>query len=525
MIARVHFAVPPCFVGLLAATPAQRPADLAERVAAIEYIDVHDLMYGRDAAAFEELARRWTRDEVRSLVDDADPRVRAIALVVLHEQIGPKAVPVLARFVDDGGQAPPDLDRFSQPVTGLSGDRPARRLRPQTVGGIASTLLSQYLATPLLEQYVGPDRMIGPATLRAATDEYMRTRFLRPHCLVWWRAALSRASGGTMPTAAERVPRIQAVRRELERVPAPERHWYLLSLANNWSQTGREALATLPELLAAARALGPDALLDLLAGIAPADRATADPTVDPDLTAARNGPFGWESLARFVLRHGGELIPADRLPRWLELARLHVEKRSGGIGGGNYGIDSADWYLTAAALDPARAREHFAAGLAAIPRELSVYQSERGRIVLADAARSGDEGRQRAVRWFWSEWPQADFVQALARPEHAGLLWTLLADARLDRLGWGVVLELARACNAHCGPPPPFPDEELRAIQHPIGVRFEQFHPGDPQAPRLIGLGVSIADARARHPDETARLEQTIAGLRARMRELARRGR
>jgi len=373
---------------------------------------------------------------------------------------------------------------------------------------------------PLLEAQLGPERQLRVPQYRAAYAEYLRQRHDRSHCLAWTKVAVQRATGCMMPTPAERLPRIAEVRRQIDALPAPERHWYLLSLANDWSISGREALATEAELIAAAQALGPDAILRVLRGVGPADSAPAGTEIDPDLTAKRHGVFAWEPLARFLLRHGGKLIPPERCGEWVEIGRLHVEHLSGSLGMGHYGITSADWFLTAAQLQPERANEHIETGLATIPRDLGVYQIERGRLELAEFARR-DDGLLRAVEWFYGDWPQQSFVEALAVPEHARLLWALVADERFDGLPWGMVPEFARAANAHAIGAVPFSDDTLRDLWHPLGVRFGDFHRQGAEAPKLVGLGVSVAAAEAQHPEATARLGRQIAAMRDRLRELA----
>ena len=94
-------------------------------------------------------------------------------------------------------------------------------------------------------------------------------------------------------------------------------------------------------------------------------------------------------------------------------------------------------------------------------------------------------------------------------------------DARFDGLPWGLIPDVARACNAHVPDDEPFPFEELRELQHPNGIGFGDFHRGDPRATRLVGLGLTVAEARAKFPAETAQLERAIGALRERMRELA----
>jgi hypothetical protein len=355
---------------------------------------------------------------------------------------------------------------------------------------------------------------------RTAYADYVRTRQPRPHCIVWTKVAMLRAGGGIMPTPAERLPRIAALRRQIDAIPAPERHWYLLALATDWYVPGREALATEAELVAAAQALGPDAVFTVLRGYGPADTAPAGSTIDPDLTAVRQSPFAWQPLALFLLRHGERVIPAARCDEWLAVRDLHHEHVSGGLGVDNYGITSADWFRVAAVLQPERAREHLDAGWAAMTPDHGHYQVERGRLALVESARD-EAGFARAVEWFYGEWPQPDFVAALARPEHARLLWTLLADERFDGLPWGLIPDVARACNAHVPDDEPFPFEELRELRHPNGIGFGDFHRGDPGATRLVGRGLTVAEARAKFPAETAQLEQAIGALRDRMRELA----
>ena len=96
-------------IGLLAACAtllgAQQPADLCARIAAVDHVQPDGIMYARGTAQFEEMARDWTEEQVRALVADENPKVRAVALIVLHEQLGHRAMPTLLQFLDDQGPA------------------------------------------------------------------------------------------------------------------------------------------------------------------------------------------------------------------------------------------------------------------------------------------------------------------------------------------------------------------------------------------------------------------------------------
>tara|TARA_R110002072_G_scaffold186086_2_gene342985 strand:+ start:1000 stop:2568 length:1569 start_codon:yes stop_codon:yes gene_type:complete len=504
------------FAVLSVAVNAQRPADI-ERLDAIDHLSPFELSRGRRGTpVMEALAADWSTEQVLDLVRDDDPKVRAIALVLLHEQLGPRALPMIAKLFDDRDAAPPrrEFNLAARPITIMANpgasipkQREEYKDHPQTVGSVALGLVAPYLSTALQERHQQRRGYLGEASIRGAFAEYMQTRHDRANCLVWLRVATQRAAGGIEPTPPERLSKLAAVRQRIDSVPTPDRHWYLLSLANDWSLTGSKHLATEQELVAAARALGPSELLRMLRGFGPADGAK-DPGVDPDLTAVRGGVFAWQPIAQFVIGHGAELFPVDRCDEFLQVAAEHVRFRSGGLGVGHYGIDSAGWYLAAADLQPERAAAHIAAGFATIPAELThhTYRLERGHLAAGAWARLGDAGQRLAIDWFYTEGPYEQFINELASSDRAAWLWALVLDARFEKCGWGTLDAMARACNACVSAPAPFSPEELRRARHPMGRGYE----------------AKEADALARWPAETEDLQRVLSEWRLRLLELAR---
>src|SRR5262249_45158453 len=142
---------------------------------------------------------------------------------------------------------------------------------PQAVGRVATELVNWWL------------RAAGSNA--ADFHSYWDARKDRAYCASWFAARLLRITGAITPFREERAKEVQALRKEIDRLPQLERDWILVYLASNQynglDATGRGHLVKHEELLLVAKRLGPDRLMGLLQGKAISD----DPDLSPDSKA------------------------------------------------------------------------------------------------------------------------------------------------------------------------------------------------------------------------------------------------
>jgi hypothetical protein len=524
-------------------------AETREHAAAIEHLT--GWMYGRDEAVLEIAANAPTR-HVEALLEDPEGRVRAVALVVLYEQLGHRALPTIARYFRDDAEAPPF--RMPHAVAWTSAGEASRSFQdqPQQVGQIAQGLVLGYLPNELTGRYVDLSLTIDARVVERAFADYLATRHERAWSWPRIHVLAKRLSGGQQPTATEQLPRLAELRAAIDAAPMPARPWYLLGLARNWELGGaNEHLVGEDDAVEALRALEVEDLLRFLGGYGPADveglgpsGTDADPvgrdavgrdpvgrdavdgdsvdgdsmdgdSVDPDLTAARRGPYPWVAVASFAVDQGDAWLPAERLDAWIALAERHfaVIHQGGRIGLGQDSLVLAGWWITAARLAPERKAEFLARGFDVIPSDQAwmFLQPQRGRLAFAAATMLGEPGIERATRWFFDERPMSPFFDDLGRPEGRVLLRTILEDPRLDRTTPTVMRGLALACNAQAAGDegePPFGPREPWDLSHPLGIDHYSNAP---------------EEAAEAWPEQSKALEATMTEWRARMREFAQR--
>jgi hypothetical protein len=509
-------------------------AETREHAAAIEHLT--GWMYGRDEAVLEIAANAPTR-HVEALLEDPEGRVRAVALAVLHEQLGHRALPTAARFLADEAAAPPQRMPFAVAWSGSVPAKPAFKELPQQVGQIAQGIVDGYLPNSLTERYLDRSLFLDARVVERAFADYLATRHERAWSWPRIHVLAKRLSGGQQPTAPERIPRLAELREAIDEAPMPARAWYLLGLARDWELGGaNQHLVPEADAVEALRGLEVEDLLRFLGGYGPADVGSLGPSgtdaepsgrdpvdgdpidgdpVDPDLTAARRGPYPWVPVASFAVDHGEAWLPPKRLDAWIALAEQHfaVTHQGGRIGLGQDSLVLAGWWITAARLAPERAAEFLERGFDAIPSDEAwmFHQPQRGRLAFAAATMLGEAGTERATRWFFDERPMSPFFDDLGRPEGRVLLRTILEDPRLDRTTPTVMRGLALACNAQAAgdeSEPPFGPREPWDLSHPLGIDHYSNAP---------------EEAAEAWPEQSKALEATMTEWRARMREFAQR--
>ena len=281
--------------GLHAETTGEAYQGLAQ---GISYLTYGDFLWQRTPSYFKddpELKSSWEHleqamavktdlVELTALADHPEPKVRTLAMMRLYNMEDPEAFRLIYSRVKDGAETFPDRSFLTQ-IAGT--DRMQLESAPQTVGKVARLMLEQvgFPRFPLI--------WLGDPATRGSNEEWIG----------WYEYLYRRATGRTIPIPKERVPKMAAVRRKIDALPPATRSWILLAIGtidlyhNDETTPERqiELFATEEELIAAAKQLGPDALLAFLRD--GTRRGFRDPKRD-DPSQGKD----------FILTHGGRLF-------------------------------------------------------------------------------------------------------------------------------------------------------------------------------------------------------------------------
>ena len=240
------FARNSCILLVLAAPAlADRPRSVAQRdfermAAAMPYLSLNAALYGyrgphrqvrdpaRRKAHWRILAqakdRKYATDALVGLLEHSDPKVRTLAAVALFDRDDPSLLPAIAALCSDrartfGGYSPISMSlaagspRFPEPE---------RVHRPMTVARVAGLMVEFYTSRAAVR--------IDWRRAEEQVADYWERRRHRAHCIGWYRVQLARAGQESSPTRKDRIPRIRALRRRIDRLPLAERAWVLLML-------------------------------------------------------------------------------------------------------------------------------------------------------------------------------------------------------------------------------------------------------------------------------------------------------
>jgi hypothetical protein len=361
-----------------------------------------------------------------TLLRHSDPKVRTLAMAALFDREERRYLPDIASLANDTSITFPAI---VPPVHKIA-RRPARPpdwwkawSRQQTVAKIARMFA-----------------LIGAAPLRSqhgALDS--------PAAWVFFR--LQRATQGQSPIDPARIPKIQAIRREVEALPQPERAWTFLLLRWAPMPTHCEGPSTLilsRDLAADLKTVNREDLLRLLCK----EKISDDPAIQS----------GNNDMCLFVLEHAQELLrPADA--EWLlereQWERNHLQK------GNAWPLISPWWAIAAANLNPGTAANVLKA---AWSRFGHVHgQSDRGLLAQALWRTAGKTEMRQVVDWFYDDTAlkglsdgRSAFWGQLSKTPQAGdveLVRALVADRRLDRLEFRDLQELIYAANRFTNTP------------------------------------------------------------------------
>lgn len=474
------------------AAPAPPSIESAEIVAArlrfeqtakeIQFLDISAFLYNRWNllwGAADYAAAQSSQAKLRAIVGgteaDAtlvaltkhpDAKVRTLALAALFDRENPHLLPHIYELAGDKAPTFPGHSALSKSWLAMTGIGPPTE--SQTVGDIAGKMLGFYMSA------AGYSYGFGESDDKRGFLTYWAPRKNRAWCASWFQAQLARATQGTSPLPKEAEPKVRALRQRIDALPGAERYWILLLLGNQESGNFNAAFATQSELVAAAKKLGPDALLKLLQR-----RPISD---DPDL-APHNSEWTYEAMAKWILGNARVLLRPDQAP-----ALLACEKREFNNSRLHIGDPWIwpDWAIAAAELRPAMARPVLHATLQNFRGE---YDGEERTALVSALWRLGGSPEQAFVlNWFFSEkrdtssgsTSQGDFFTSLQSAPSAPsrrLLAAIVADSRLEKAPTDTLRPLAELVNFWMKRPvfdpqtlwPSQPAEQKQLAAHIIG--------------------------------------------------------
>lgn len=396
-------------------------------------------------------------DALRFLLKDADARIRTVALGALFVREDPQDLQSIAALMRDDAPTVPDLHNSMNAAFGIKALTELES--PQTVGSVAREMVRFYLDAahvqptgPVIDSsgyaidshgYRSTIRSASTVELQATFDAYWAERKNRANCASWYLVKLERATRLTTPVQPQDKLDIDTVLAKINALPSSEREWILLFTV--YGEPGPDAHYVVSDatLLAAAKSIGPDALMNFL--------LTKPFSSDPDLhfTGSDFDPRNelYVPISRFILRHATDLLrPADasalranatdELQRWNSTTPL--------------------WMAAADALqpihDPARAAAQMKADiekLSSIPGTDNQHQQ----VALATALwhLRGASETDFLVKWFYtlpSKFPSSHNIDFLVNVEEAGrpdtpvFLKRLVADPGFDTTDWIVIMRI-----------------------------------------------------------------------------------
>jgi hypothetical protein len=397
-------------------------------------------------------ARRWTAGDFRPLLAHADAKVRTLALVALYDLEDPHLLPDIVRLVNDEAPTFPAVVPTAAPFPPDPTLEP-RRLSPQTVRDIAEQIVKVYL------------RSGGYGERVDEFADYWKAHANRTWSAGWFGVRLARASASAFPTQDSTRAAIGQLRTVIDRLADPDRTHVLLWLHG---EAGADVLAPEGELVALARQLGPDSVMDILRR-----RIRSD---DPDLQA-RDQSWPYSRLRLFILQHAGTLLRASDVQALLDQEAWERDFQAHGI---TSPLITPWWAIAAAELSPTNAPTLLTLAYARFQGEFDA--SQRLEVAHAWWRVIGPVRVATAVDWFYREvaMPQRgspaisymlDRMLRTGGRDNALLARAIIRDQRLEGLNLHSLDVLARAVNRWAGREI-VSERELDDTDSPAGIDF-----------------------------------------------------
>jgi hypothetical protein len=341
-------------------------------------------------------------------------------------------------------------------------------LEPQTVADFPRAILNQYLSAAGYNSGI------------ADFDAYWSAHKDRSFCASWLKIQLDRATQGARPAPANRDPQLHALRDKVDHLPEKDRAWTILFLS-----VPDHALFDEVDCVAAAKSLGPDALLATLNGKCPSE----DPDLHPHSSAAADPT---DPINLWTLHHASDLLRPKDAQALLRLDRMRTP-----------------WYAIAAAtLTPDQSKTILAETFARFPNPGYADAWARADIAIALWRLQSLPATPDLVHWFYSETlkdegvphSRVKFLQSLDPndPQTRKLLSQLVSEPRFATLDWSSLKALTTILN-HWTKTPIISPEELANLQHPYGEQHAVQRP---------------EQAAKTYPTQTAELNQALTQWR-----------
>lgn len=402
------------------AQPAGPRAAFERAAADLErFVDPGCVLYDRDDGRSCELQAIAALPEGTISIGDlivltrhSNPRVRTLALLRLFATGNPQVLPTIFALTKDAAATWPSHTPFAMVMS----NSPYREVpkTAQTVGDVAESMMRFYL------ERAGYSYGSAGMSDCPAFNDYWPRRKDRTVLASWLQVQLDRATQGTLPIPQGREPKFDALRKRVEALSGNERLWYSLFVG---SAEGGSRVFSEYETLSAAKALGPDALMQMIAGRAP----HGDPDIVPERRpngCAVNPTNG--GMQRFVLEHAAQLLrPTD--------ADVLLEPPN---------TNNSLWAIAAASLRPDRAPAMLTSAIEATDRR--IFGWDQAQMAAALPRIAGEAHVPYALDWFYGRKPNEPITNAqeifindvVARGGPAGraLIATLVQDSRFDTI-------------------------------------------------------------------------------------------
>ena len=387
-------------------------------------------------------------EALRLLLKDSDPRVRTVALGALFVREDPRDLPFIAALMNDTAPTVPDLHESLSAMSAVSGLQPLDQVESSlTVGRVARSMIHFYFEAahiPFNGDVVGQPYYPQASTeeLLAAFNTYWAERNDRASCASWYLVKLERATRRTDPVQRQYQADIDAAFAQIEALPSPERDWTLFFAVNGEVLPDAREIVPDATLLRAAKAIGPDALMNFL--------LLKPFSSDPDLRFTGHQPDPRNEvfvlISRFILEHAPELLrPTDSA-----VLRANATNELQ-----HWQSTTPMWMAAANALD---AVQDHAKGVAQMKADFAKFpanswgdRNDQMKLAIALWRLSGAMEKDFLVQWFYSL-PSTEnishreeFLRAVdtgARPDTPDLLKAIVADPRFDTTDWAVLVQL-----------------------------------------------------------------------------------
>ncbi|MEM6675289.1 MAG: hypothetical protein AAF726_20745 [Planctomycetota bacterium] len=463
MIAALLLTLPPLALQGAQGSSGEEPVD--DFVAYAEGLEhLTGFQYGSGCEEIERWAERFSTDTLTALLEHDEPNVRAAAIVGLHVDRRVSALPEIAARIGDLEPAPPVrtphwIADFQVDVGSGTPPRPQYSEEPQTVGGIASSIVQLY--------FDGAARGFALPSIRRAKrrnprlrgfGDYWSERAERDACLGWLALDLMCAVRGGSRVDPEVIERVAAVRQRVEAIEDPYRSWLLLALATTFENEefplGAALLADEERLLQAGRAIGEEALVRFLSG-------ESHGLSDPDCALGKGSRFPTGRIVLFLLGHARDLLPGTAPDTLLELEARHLAGESVGLAPR---LPFAAWSIAAADLSGDRGAEVLVDALARYgDADVFDAQDQRAYLVMALWRHGGTEQLDRVLGrvldWFFAETPRKNsygfgrhrVANAFMNESWRPVLRAVVADDRIGTLDAFTFGRIAAATNHTLG--------------------------------------------------------------------------